>query len=97
MSEGEATSEIQPQPGASSVSYEGAATRTIAPGIGTVLGFGAGSFSVSSNDTATITNNYASVTARQFFAVTNSAGAVTFNTDMSSATPTTMRRLVPPK
>ena len=56
------------------VSYDVAQARTVSPGIGTILRYISGIFSVSSNDVATITNNYAAFTPRTFFQVHNSNG-----------------------
>jgi len=58
-------------------SYDASQARAIAPGIGTVLTYNSGVFAVSSNDVATITNNYAAITPRTFFQVQNSIGTTT--------------------
>jgi hypothetical protein len=60
----------------SNLSYDGTAWRTIALGTGTALSYAAGSFGVSSNDTAT-TVDYQSATLRSFFTVANADGNMT--------------------
>jgi hypothetical protein len=67
------------------VSYDGAALRTILPGTGTILTFVGGVFSVSSNDVATITNNYAAFTPRTFFSVSGASGTTVLTLDKSAS------------
>jgi hypothetical protein len=67
------------------LSYDGAAWRTISPGIGTLVSYAGGAFSLGSNDVATITNPYAVATQRTFTSITNSAGSTSVHLDKSAS------------
>jgi hypothetical protein len=67
------------------LSYDGAAWRTISPGIGTQLQYSGGGLRAYSNDVATITNPYMTNTQRQFFGVANQAGTTVMELDKSAS------------
>lgn len=58
----------------SNLVYDGAKWRTIDPGTATSMTYTGGSFTLQSNDTATITNKYAEATLRTFGSITSTTG-----------------------
>jgi Chaperone of endosialidase len=59
--------------------------RAISPGTGMLVSYGNAAFSLSANDTATVTDPYVATTLRDFYVVNGQGGSVTVTMDMSAS------------